>query len=185
MASFRNRDRDSENVAEAASMLRPHGWSVVNTQPHQERLALENLMRQQFHAYCPWTLKRIRHARRTQEVARPLFPGYIFVEIAPDTRWGPICSTFGVRALVRSGEQPSVLPRDFVDDLRMREIDGVIAKPERPFEIGQQVRIAGGAFRDFVATVIDMDERDRIIVLMELLNRPVKVKLTAEQVDAC
>jgi len=178
MASFRDRD----NVVETAPMHRQHGWVVVNTQPHQERLALENLMRQQFHVYCPWMLKRIRHARRMQEVSRPLFPGYIFVQIAPDTRWAPICSTYGVRALVRSGEQPSFLPGDFIADLRIREIDGVIVKPTRPFEMGQQVRIAGGAFHDFVGTVVDMDERDRIIVLMKLLNRPVKVKLSLAQI---
>lgn len=181
MASY----RDTDNAVESVSMLRARGWAVVSTQPHQERLALENLMRQQFHVYCPFALKRVRHARRTREVSRPLFPGYVFVELAPETRWGPICSTFGVRALVRSGEQPSLLPGDFIADLKIREIDGVIVEPSRPFEIGQKVRIAGGAFRDFVATIIDMDERDRIIVLMELLSRPVKVKLTPEQVAAC
>ncbi|MBG0810032.1 transcriptional activator RfaH [Methylosinus sp. H3A] len=166
-------------------MHRQRGWIVVSTQPNRERLAVENLIRQRFHVYCPWVLKRIRHARRMQDVSRPLFPGYIFVEIASDTRWAPISSTFGVRALVRSGDQPSFLPGDFIDDLRIREIDGVIAKPARPFEIGQQVRIAGGAFHDFVATVIDMDERDRIIVLMELLSRPIKVKLSLAQIASC
>jgi transcriptional antiterminator RfaH len=178
MVSFQDRD----NVVETAPAYRQNGWIVVNTQPHQERLALENLMRQQYEVYCPFMLKRVRHARRTQEVSRPLFPGYIFVEIASDTRWSPICSTYGVRALVRSGEQPSFLPDDLIDDLRSREIDGLIVKPARPFEIGQQVRIAGGAFHDFVATIVDMDERDRIVVLMELLNRPVKVKLSPRQI---
>ncbi|WP_024881446.1 transcription termination/antitermination NusG family protein [Methylosinus sp. LW3] len=181
MASYQN----SDHVVEGVSNRRAHGWAVVSTQAHQERLALENLMRQQYHVYCPFVLKRVRHARRTREVSRPLFPGYIFVELAPETRWSPICSTFGVRALVRSGEKPSFLPGDFIDDLKIREIDGVIVAPSRPFEIGQKVRITGGAFHDFIATIIDMDERDRIVVLMELLSRPVKVKLTSEQVDAC
>ncbi|BBU60275.1 transcription antitermination protein RfaH [Methylosinus sp. C49] len=174
-----------EDIVEDLSMRRARGWAVVNTHPHRERLALENLMRQQFHAYCPFMLERVRHARRTREVSRPLFPGYVFVELAADTRWGPICSTFGVRTLVRSGEQPSFLPGDFIEDLKIREIDGVIVAPSRSFEIGQTVRIAGGAFQDFVATIIDLDERDRVTVLMELLSRPVKVKLTSEQVAAC
>jgi transcriptional antiterminator RfaH len=181
MASFRDRD----DIDEFVPLHRQGGWGVVNTQPHQERLAFENLSRQQFETYCPWVLKRVRHARRTQEVSRPLFPGYIFVAIRPDTRWAPICSTFGVRALIRSGDQPSFLPNDFIDDLKIREIDGMIVKPPRQFEVGQRVRIAGGAFNDFVATVIDMDERDRITVLMELLSRPIKVKLSPEQIAAC
>ncbi|WP_198162233.1 MULTISPECIES: transcription termination/antitermination protein NusG [unclassified Methylosinus] len=181
MASF----PDMDNAVAHVSLRHARGWGVVNTHPHRERLAIENLMRQQFHVYCPFMLERVRHARRTREVSRPLFPGYVFVELASDTRWTPICSTFGVRTLVRSGENPSMLPSDFVEDLKIREVDGVIVAPSRRFEIGQKVRIAGGAFQDFVATVIDMDERDRIIVLMELLSRPVKVKLTSEQVAAC
>jgi transcriptional antiterminator RfaH len=52
--------------------------------PHREHVAIENLTRQKFVVYCPMELKRIRHARRTQDVVRPLFPGYIFAEVLPD-----------------------------------------------------------------------------------------------------
>src|SRR5262249_44041874 len=33
-----------------------------------------------------------------------------------------------------------------------------------------------------VATIIEMDERDRFVVFMDVLNRPVKLKLSARQV---
>ncbi len=158
-------------------------WVVANTQPHREHVALENLERQEFLAYCPLIRKRVRHARRSRDVLRPLFPGYLFVRVDRDLqRWRPILSTFGVRTLVRCGDRPSFIEEGFIRSLKAREMDGAIVKPASPYRLGQQVRITCGAFDGLVATIIEMDERDRLVVLMGLLNRPVKVWIEAGQV---
>lgn len=158
-------------------------WVVVNTHPHREHFALQNLERQKFASYCPMTRKTRRHARRTQEVLRPVFPGYLFVEVAPDIQqWRSLLSTRGVRSLVRCGDQLSFLDRAFVDALKAREVGGAIVRPDRPYHIGQQVKVAAGAFEGLVATIIDMDEKDRLVVLLDLLSRPVKVRVHANAV---
>ena len=160
--------------------VRPSAWIVVNTHAHREQIALENLARQAFNTYCPMLRKRIRHARRTQEVLRPLFPGYLFVGVNEHLqRWRPMLSTYGVRTLVCCGGQPSFLDGGFVEGLKAREIDGAIVRPASPYAPGQRVRMAGGAFDGLIATILEMDEKDRLVVLMHLLNRPTKVKVGA------
>jgi transcriptional antiterminator RfaH len=160
-------------------------WVVVNTHPHKEAFATENLERQSFSVYCPLVRKQIRHARRVQDVLRPLFPGYLFVQIGPAMqRWQSIYSTFGVRSLVCCGERLSYLDDGFIRSLKARELEGAIVRPESPYTIGQQVRLSGGPFDGLVATIIDMSERDRLIVLMDLLSRPVKVMVDASNVMA-
>lgn len=160
-------------------------WVVANTQPHREHVAVENLERQEFVAYCPMIRKRIRHARRSRDVLRPLFPGYLFVRVNRDLqRWRPILSTFGVRTLVRFGDRPSLLDDGFIHSLKAREMDGAIVRPASPYKVGQQVMITGGAFDGLVAQIVEMDERDRLVVLMDMLNRPVKVRIEARQVTA-
>ena len=162
----------------------PASWAVVNTHPHKERIALENLQRQEFYAYCPLILRRRSHARRVADVLRPLFPSYLFVRINPDVQqWRPMLSTYGVRTLVRCGDRLSLIEDAFVKSLQARELDGVIARPASPYSVGQQVRLAGGAFDGLVATIIEMDDRDRLTVLMDLLNRPVKVKVDERQIS--
>lgn len=163
-----------------------HGrWVVVNTHPHKEAIAIENLERQDFRTYCPQILRRIRHARREHDVLRPLFPSYVFVQAdVVRHRWRVISSTFGVRTLISCGDQLSFLHDDFIRGLRAREIDGAIVRPEHPYMVGQQVKMSGGAFDGLVATIIEMNEKDRLIVLMDLLNRPVKVKVNANNVVA-
>lgn len=157
-------------------------WAVVNTHPHKERFALENLARQDFETYCPMLQTRVRHARKVSLVLRPMFPGYVFAAIDTGQRWRSLMSTFGVRTVVRSGDRYSLLPQGFVDALRTREVDGVIKRQASPYRIGQAVRLVDGPFEGLVATIIAMDERDRLMVLMDFLNRPVKVKVDALQV---
>jgi transcriptional antiterminator RfaH len=139
---------------------------------------MENLERQGFRGYCPRIWKRVRHARRSLDVLRPLFPGYLFVQVNLEN-WRPILSTVGVRSLVRCGDQLSVLSGEFVDSLKARESNGAIVPPEWPFQVGQQVRLEGSAFDGVVATIINLDEKGRVVVLMELLSRSVKVHVAA------
>jgi transcriptional antiterminator RfaH len=61
-------------------------------------------------------------------------------------------------------------------------VDVAIIRPESPYYVGQKVKVSGGAFDGLAATIIEMNEKDRLIVLMSFLNRPVKVKLEANRV---
>jgi transcriptional antiterminator RfaH len=158
-------------------------WIVVNTQPHREHFALENLERQKFAAYCPMTRKRRSHARRVEIVLRPLFPNYLFVQTGPDFgRWRPILSTYGVRTVVRAGESLSFIDDRFITSLKAREVEGAIVRPASPYQVGQKVQISTGPFDGLVATIIEMSEKDRLIVLVELMSRGIKVTLTSDAV---
>lgn len=162
----------------------PRGWAVVNTQPHKERLALQNLERQGYRVYCPLIRRQRSHARRVEEVLRPLFPGYLFARVdAEAQRWRPMLSTLGVRTLVRCGERLSLIDDAFVQSLKSRELDGVIVRPRSPYRVGQQVRLAGGPFDGLVATIIDMHEHERLTVLLELLSRAVKVQIDDRKIS--
>lgn len=163
---------------------RPFGWAVVNTHPHKEQTAYENLMRQGYSPYCPLIKRRRRHGRRVDEVLRPLFPSYLFVRMDPEVqRWRPMLSTLGVRTMVRCGDQISLIDDAFVQSLKNRERDGVIARPAHPYRVGQQVRMAGGAFDGLVATIVEMHEKDRLTVFMQLLSRAVKVRIDEQQIS--
>jgi transcriptional antiterminator RfaH len=153
-------------------------WAAVNTQPHREAVALENLERQDFVVYCPFVRRRVRHARKTQDVLRPMFPGYLFIAFdSALNHYQPIRSTVGVRSLVRSGDRLSLLSGAFIGDLKAREIDGVIGRPEGAYHIGQQIRLTGGPFDNLIGTIVEMDERERLTVLMNLLNGSVRVRV--------
>lgn len=161
-------------------------WIVVNTHIYKEAMAQNNLERQGFIIYCPMIRKSIRHARQTQDVLRPLFPSYLFVHFRSNLmqHWRPMMSTHGVRSVIQCGDRPSLLDNAFIEGLKAREVEGVITRPAASYEIGQKVRIEGGPFDGILATIIELSEKDRLIVLMDLLKRSVRVRIDAQSVVA-
>jgi transcriptional antiterminator RfaH len=153
-------------------------WIAVNTNPHRERLVLDNLQRQGLNAYCPMIRKPRSHARRVEIVLRPLFPGYLFVQAnAAPERWRPILTAHGVRSVVRTGDDPSFIDDAFITGLKMREVDGAVVRPASPYRVGEDVRVSGGPFDGFIATILDLDDKDRLLVLLQVMHRGIKVRL--------
>jgi transcriptional antiterminator RfaH len=152
-------------------------WVALATHPHKEQVALENLERQGFSVYCPKIRKVVRHARQSQEVLRPLFPGYVFASFGNATsRWRSMASTYGVRRVIAFGDRPCLLGDDFISGLKSREVDGALIKPAVPYRLGQKVCLTSGAFEGLVATIIEMNEKQRLVVLLDLLNQSVRVR---------
>ncbi len=162
-------------------------WYVVQTQVNAELKAAANLGRQGFSIYLPRYLKRRRHARKVEIVARPLFPRYLFVGIdLAAQRWRGIQSTLGVSHLVCVGDKPAVAEEGVIDALRAREDEaGFISLVCRPaFSPGDRVRIVDGAFVDSLALVEDVSDHDRVAVLLDLLGRKVRVLVGADLIAA-
>lgn len=160
-------------------------WIAASTHAHKEPMAITNLERQGFNAYCPMIKRRVRHARKLSEVLRPLFPGYVFIRLDLDRdQWRPIMSTFGVRNLIRFGDRLGALPSAFVETLLAREQDGAVTLPpaKAAYAPGEQVRLREGPFEGLVATVLTASDCDRLLVLMDLLKRSVRVKVAIEDV---
>lgn len=162
-------------------------WHVVQVHPHAEAKAQAHLCRQGFDTYLPRYLKRRRHARRTDTVAAPLYPSYLFVAFDPAIhRWRSIHSTFGVARLVCNGEVPAPVAGAVIANLKGREnAQGFIQLERRPqFAAGDKVRVREGVFCDCLGLYEGMNDRERVAILLELLGRKVRVLLDEDFVVA-
>jgi transcriptional antiterminator RfaH len=168
-------------------MIDADHWFVVQTQINAEAKAARNLLQQGFGIYLPRYLKRRSHAHKIDKVAVPLFPRYMFVRIDPATqRWRSIQSTFGVATLVFNGLEPAPVPPQVLQSLRAREDEsGYVKLDQRPkFAPGNKVRVIAGAFAENLALFDGLADRDRIVVLLDMLGRKVCVSIEADMVAA-
>lgn len=160
-------------------------WYVVHTQAQGEARAECNLRRQGFTTYLPRCLRTRRHARRTETVARPLFPRYLFValDVARD-RWRSVQSTFGVSNLVVVGNDPLPLPEGVMEQIRGREDGAGLVQLGLPAGIrpGSRVRLLDGIFADYRGEFERSADAHRVAVLLELLGRHVRVFIPAASV---
>jgi transcriptional antiterminator RfaH len=162
-------------------------WYAVHTRPRAERTALQNLLRQGYSAYLPCYRTAVSHARRRQSVLRPLFPRYLFAGLdRAKMRWRPILSTFGVSGVVRAGDEPVPVADAIMASLREREAAGVFdcIATRHALRVGELVRITAGAFEDLVGRLLELDDQDRVVVLLEVLGREVRTRLGATAIEA-
>ncbi len=163
-------------------------WFVAQTQPHAEAKAADNLARQGFETYLPRYIKTVRHARRVSTVKAALFPNYLFIRFDVNaTPWRAINSTVGVTRLVGHDAVPAPLPSHIVDELRQRESsDGLIGilRPAARFRSGDAVRVRDGALDSCCGIFEARTDRDRVVILMDLLGRKSRVILDAHAIEA-
>ncbi|MBP0113292.1 transcription termination/antitermination protein NusG [Bradyrhizobium vignae] len=162
-------------------------WYVVQTRVNGEVKAAQNLLRQGYEIYLPRYLRRRRHARKVDFVARPLFPRYMFVLVdAATQRWRSIQSTQGVTRLVCNGEEPAVVAANVLGALRAREDESGFVRMDAgpPFARGDKVRVLGGAFAMNSGLFDGMSDHDRVAILLDMLGRKVRVHLNLDLVVA-
>jgi transcription antitermination factor NusG len=152
---------------------------VLKTKPKQERWAASNVARQNFEWYFPQFIERDR--RHQLAVARPLFPGFLFVHIGE--QWYCLLSTFGVIGAIMRGDCPDTMPDRAIYQLHMREAPtGYIDLPAAPprVRISGQAKITKGPLQGHTGLVTGMRDNERVKVLFDILGRKTEV-LVAER----
>jgi transcriptional antiterminator RfaH len=154
-------------------------WYLVHTKPRQEKCALDNLDRQGYQCYLPTIpSERLRQGLLTVS-SEPLFPRYLFIRLGlgdSAKRWAPIRSTKGVSRLVSFGVEPAKVDDRLIEILRNQEATAQ-AEPERLFKSGERVLLTDGAFVGLEAIYQMADGDQRVIVLIELMNQPVAMRV--------
>lgn len=151
-------------------------WYVVSTHPAREAYARLHLDNQGFETFLPMRKKTLRIKKRLRTVLAPLFPGYLFVHVEMERRLiRSINGSRGVKFLLSSGEIPSPLPAGFVEALMINSnADGTVSyRPD--LKAGDRVELAAGPFARKMGQLLQLDDRGRVAVLLELLSTRVRV----------
>lgn len=175
-------DADSVDVSRAVQST----WFVLQLKPGGLDRARTNLARQGVSSFMPMRQRTTRHAGRLTNVTRPLFPGYLFIELGRDApAWRSINATYGVaRAVCREPGKPVEVPVAIISALRVASSDdGEYIRDPEPFLPGETIRVAAGPFADVLARVEAAPERDRIYVLLDMMGREVRAAVRSVDVE--
>jgi len=191
-------------------------WHLVQVMTGRERTVAEFLHRYRFETYYPLTTvmkavprKRLsaKQRRSKARIARPkivpLLPGYLLVLMdmkAGD--WHALFRLAGVRGVWCEGDLPVPIRQADLDNLRWREVDGVIPGDITIGslfcgKVGDRVRITEGPFASFPAVIEELppgyqpgerleelDESKRVTLLVNIFGRPTPVHLPLGEFEA-
>ena len=154
-------------------------WYVIHTRPRQERRALLNLEQQGYECYLP-ILPAERLSRGCVEIVEePLFPRYLFIRLNTGDSaksWSPIRSTKGVSRLVTFGMEPAKVDSQLVEIIRSQS-DLFQGQPRCLFSPGERFVLKDGPFAGIEAIYQMRDGESRVMVLIELLSKPVRMSV--------
>lgn len=164
-------------------------WFAIRTKPSREEVAKINLENQGLSVYLPMMSRTVSHARRKKLVMRPVFPGYLFLRLAPEERnWHAISSTRGVYAPVRFGDLYVPVPDWVIAQIKQKENKetGAISLSELKREklspgMEVQVRLENKVSAEGV--ILSFNGQDNVILLMNLLGKELKAKVPMEKLE--
>lgn len=164
-----------------------YAWYCLLTHPAQMDRARRHLERHGYHVCHPLYVVQKFLRGAWQDVAVPLFPGYLLVELTDEDDWGQLNHIDGVRQVLRgTAGQPMSLPPSFMSELLRRLEHGPIRdlqqSMERLIAVGDQVKIAQGTLAGLSGTCVWTDN-SRLKVLLSFLGAVREVQVEYKLVD--
>jgi transcriptional antiterminator RfaH len=161
-------------------------WYVVQTKPHNETLAVENLQRQGYRTYCPAITLRKLKRKRWQQVTEPLFPRYLFVCLKEGVDdFAPIRSTLGVIGLVRFGGQPATVPEQVITFIAEQEkhLNQPATSRQPDWTPGIELEIFEGPMAGLKGVFLKSQGEERVIILLDVLGKQSRVAVSVDRVS--
>ena len=157
-------------------------WIVVQTKSNNECKARINLIRQGYEVFYPKVIKSVNSFNKIKKLIKPLFPGYIFVNLKKNQNWIKINSTFGVKTILKFGEKIYELPIEILNSIKFKCNNDEICNI-RPLKKGDEVRILSKKFSGWNAIFSEYIDEKRSFVLIDLLMTSIKTKVLNEDIE--
>ena len=160
-------------------------WYLIQCKPNAAQVAVRNLENQGFGTFLPLQEITKQKGKIFQREIRPLFPGYLLVQLAPNQGpWRQVNSTRGVARLIRLGAKPSVVQNKIVEALMARfDHQSILRQTSETqssqLHAGNQAQVTQGPFSGFIATITDIEPNNRINILIEIMGQTTKVVINA------
>lgn len=149
-----------------------------------ELVAIDNLIRQGYTAYCPQMLKVKQRRQRWLKIIEPLFPRYLFLQLEVGVdNFAPIRSTMGVQDMVRFASEPATISEHAIEAIQQQEFS-LLKKTENHYtwKHGDRVEVIDGPFAGLNGIFEKENNKERIIILFEMLGRKNRVTVNAHSV---
>ena len=159
-------------------------WYLLQTKPHANATACENLRRQGFEVFLPLIKKTTKKNSRFSDFKAPLFPGYLFVGTSSDSiPWKSINGTRGVSKAVTLDGIYRPVSTHIIEDLKSRcDKNGVIQRLN-DIVAADRVKIERGPFAEFICTVDKINDDHRAWVLIDILRQQIRAEVSLEGVS--
>lgn len=161
-------------------------WHVCYLKPKSEKTVQKKIEELQIEVFLP-LIKHLRvynNNRRT--VYLPLFPGYIFVWIAPGYRHH-ITAFSEVYRFIKFKDEFAKIPEQEIKNLKLL-VENITGQHEISSEVtfqkGKNVEVTQGPFLGMKGKMIKRKGKQRIMVEIKAINQAISIEVDAKDLTA-
>ena len=153
-------------------------WYAVWSRSRHEKMVASALSNAGITTFLPLVTETHRWSDRRKSVDVPLFPGYVFVQI-PNSAEAHlrVRKTSGVVQFVGNRQGAVPIQDKEINDVRTVLEQRVSCAPYPFLQLGQRVRIRGGAFDGIEGVLIGRDSASKLVISIELIQRSLAVSV--------
>jgi transcription termination/antitermination protein NusG len=153
-------------------------WFAIVSRSRHEKLAATALANSGITTFLPMAREKHSWSDRHKLVDVPLFPGYVFVQIpnSPEVRLRVLKSS-GVIHFVGNRFGAVSIPDKEIVDIRTVLTHKVGCSPYQLLQIGQRVRIRGGALDGVEGVLVGRESDSKLVITIGLIQRSLAVSV--------
>ena len=156
-------------------------WYAVQLRTRWESSTATLLFGKGYETFLPTCKTLKRGSGKWTELEVPLFPGYVFCRFDAHNRL-PVLVTPGVIAVVGRGRIPVPVEDSEIEAIQKAVSTGLRVEPWPYLEVGQLVRIEGGALTGIEGILTGFKGTHRIVLSVSLLRRSVALEIDRYEV---
>lgn len=156
-------------------------WFAIRTHPRGEKVVRECLERKKLDVFLPTVTRWSRWKDRKKAVEWPLFPGYCFVRLEPESELAVLTCT-RVAGIVSFGEQRAVIPDVEIDSLRTLITSRLAFDPLPFIAEGAMVEVMHGPLRGAFGRLVRQGTNARLVIAVDIIAQAVSVEIDASDV---
>jgi transcription antitermination factor NusG len=157
-------------------------WWALYTRHQHEKVVAEMLEAKGLEVFLPLYESIRRWKDRKKALTLPLFPCYVFVRGALNSRL-PVVSTPGVHMILSRGEHIATIPEDEIEAIR-RTVEGSLRVEPHPFlKCGERVRVTRGSLEGVEGILVRKKSLYRLVLSVNMLAQSVAVEIDAADVE--
>ena len=162
-----------------------HNWYALHVRSRHEFVATGELRQRGIEVFLPSVSKQNRWKDRTKVVVFPLFPGYIFVRIAPlaDEFLKVVKARGTVQFICLTPGHPSPVAPAEIEALRTMLQSGASFDVYPQLTPGARVRVRRGALAGAEGVLSRRENGHEFCVNIDLLGRSVGLRIGAEDIE--
>ena len=155
-------------------------WHVLHVLSNHEKRVSQHLQVRSVEHYLPLYSERVKWTDRTVVAERPLFSGYVFARIGPQSRISVI-STPGVLRLL-GDDDCNLVSDEELAKIRLGLASGLPLRPHPSIAVGTRVQVRDGVFAGVEGVVTELRKQCRVIITLAATRQCFSLEVGIDEV---